>query len=120
MPTSASPGGPSSAIRSPTTNTSGCPGSEQSGCTSTRPERSTAAFVRSARSGRAVSPARPPPRSSRDLRCDRLRRRGRLRRRRRRACRGAPRPRASRGLAARAGTGARGSSEAPCRARPEG
>jgi len=48
--TSATPGRPSSAIISPTTNTSGCPGSEQSGATCTRPARSTVACARSASS----------------------------------------------------------------------
>ena len=45
MATSATPGRLLSAIMSPTTNTSGCPGREQSGSTAMRPARSSSAPV---------------------------------------------------------------------------
>ncbi len=60
MATSATPGSPFSDIMSPTANTSGCPGSEQSGCTAMRPARSHSAPVASASiraSGDAATPA---------------------------------------------------------------
>ena len=56
----ATPGTPSSAARSPITNTSGCPGRVRSGCTFTRPARSVSAPVCSASiapSGFAATPA---------------------------------------------------------------
>ena len=58
--TSATPGSPFSDIMSPTTNTSGCSGSVQSGSTSTCPARSVPAPVASASiapSGEACTPA---------------------------------------------------------------
>src|SRR3954467_11734493 len=60
MATSATPGRPFSAIMSPTANTSGCPGNEQSGCTAMRPARSHSAPDASASiraSGAAATPA---------------------------------------------------------------
>jgi hypothetical protein len=58
--TSATPGKLLTLIRSPTTNTSGCAGSVQSGSTATRPDRSTAAPLFAARrapTGEALTPA---------------------------------------------------------------
>ena len=60
MATSATPGRLLSAIMSPTTNTSGCPGTEQSGSTAMRPARSSSAPVALASSvarGDASTPA---------------------------------------------------------------
>ena len=62
MATSAMPGRSSRAIRSPTTKTSGWPGSEQSGSTLTRPDAVHLGAGRSATTPRGGEPASRPPR----------------------------------------------------------